>query len=163
VSDFSCDPKAAEAPLRIVLDTNVVLDWLVFDDPRFQALSSAIENGHFTVLTHNRALAELQRVLSYPQFGLDASRQDALLEIYRSNSSPYDPPDSKPLPPGFPRCRDSDDDHFVALAFRTRATLVSRDKAVLKLKKRAARFGIGIIDEQQLIGLIPGQADFQGR
>jgi predicted nucleic acid-binding protein len=55
------------------------------------------------------------------------------------------------LPPGFPRCRDPDDDHFLALAHHAAAdALVSKDRAVLKLRRRARKFGVRILDVRQL-------------
>lgn len=56
------------------------------------------------------------------------------------------------MPGGFPRCRDRDDEHFIALAYHARAdALVSRDNAVFGLKSRAARFGLTILNVQQMI------------
>ena len=50
------------------------------------------------------------------------------------------------LPRGFPRCRDRDDQHFLALAHHSKAdALVSKDKDLLKLKRRAAKFGVRIL------------------
>jgi len=41
----SCDPRdlSVPPPLRLVLDTNVWLDWLVFDDPSIAAIKAAVE------------------------------------------------------------------------------------------------------------------------
>jgi len=59
------------------------------------------------------------------------------------------------LPPGFPHCRDPDDDIFLALAHHTRAAaLVTRDKLLLKLRKRARKHGLAILDVQQMIALL---------
>ena len=59
------------------------------------------------------------------------------------------------LPGGFPRCRDRDDEPFLALAFHTKAdVLASRDNAVFGLKSRAAKFGVTILNVPQLIALL---------
>jgi predicted nucleic acid-binding protein len=50
------------------------------------------------------------------------------------------------LPAGFPRCLDTDDQHFLALAYHARAdALLTKDSQLLRLKKRAARFGVTIL------------------
>ena len=59
------------------------------------------------------------------------------------------------LPGGFPRCRDRDDEPFLALAFHAKAdVLASRDNAVFGLKLRAAKFGVTILNVQQLIAML---------
>jgi predicted nucleic acid-binding protein len=56
------------------------------------------------------------------------------------------------LPGALARCRDPDDLHFLELAYRGRADmLVSRDKAVLALKRRASTVGLAIVDVPQML------------
>jgi putative PIN family toxin of toxin-antitoxin system len=136
-------------PLRLVLDTNVVLDGWVFADPSTRALLSAIASSRAHAFVHQPALDELARVLTYPQFALDEAKQRAIHDAYASVARYASLPDgftrdSLLLPPGFPSCRDPDDDPFVALAFHAQATLVSKDRAVLKLRRKARRFGVTI-------------------
>jgi putative PIN family toxin of toxin-antitoxin system len=148
--------KQRMSPLKLVLDTNIVLDWLVFEDAGVEALRRGIEERRIAVLTYELALAELRRVLTYPQLKLDPAAQTAVFETYRATASiatvpqGYSP-EQLMLPPGFPRCRDPDDDHFLALTHHAAAdALVSKDKAVLKLRKRARKFGVTILDVRQL-------------
>jgi predicted nucleic acid-binding protein len=55
------------------------------------------------------------------------------------------------LPEHFPRCRDPDDNHFLALAWHAKAdALVSRDHAVLKLARRSKKFGFQVLTVQQM-------------
>ncbi|HKE94728.1 MAG TPA: PIN domain-containing protein, partial [Povalibacter sp.] len=55
------------------------------------------------------------------------------------------------LPPGFPRCRDRDDEPFLALAYHVRAdALVTRDKTVLKLQRKVRKFGVAILTPRDL-------------
>ncbi|MET0499778.1 MAG: putative toxin-antitoxin system toxin component, PIN family [Steroidobacteraceae bacterium] len=148
---------APTLPTLLVLDTNIVIDWLVFNDEFMKPLRDAVADRRATVLTSTPATGELQRVLAYPELKLDAVRQAAVFDRYLLQTSPASLPDGFSLanlllPPTFPRCRDPDDQHFLALAWHSRAMLASRDKAVLKLRKRAARFGVAIVDVQQLIG-----------
>jgi putative PIN family toxin of toxin-antitoxin system len=139
-----------------VLDTNVVLDWLVFEDPGVEVLRRGVADRRIEVVTYAPALEELRRVLSYPQFELDGARQAEVLAAYSAQASIATVPDGYSLerlmlPDGFPRCRDPDDDHFVALAHHARAdALVSKDRDVLKLRKRARKFGVTILDVRQL-------------
>jgi len=143
--------------MRLVLDTNVVLDWLVFDDLYMKPLRDGVRNRTVTLLSYPPAIDELHRVLGYKQLKLNAARQAELLAAYQECT--LIPPlpvelslQSLLLPAGFPRCRDSEDQHFLALAFHSKAdALVSRDKAVLKLIKRASKFGVRILDVPELI------------
>src|SRR5262245_33919607 len=105
--------------MKLVLDTNIVLDWLVFEDPRLSELQRAWYEQRLELLTHLPALDELRRVLAYPQFKLAEHEQSAVLECYESRVRIVSLPDGVTMqnlgmPPGFPRCKDCDDDHFIA-------------------------------------------------
>jgi len=138
-------------PSRLVLDTNIVLDCLVFRAPATRDLTAAIEAQRVQALVHQHALDELERVLAYPQCRLAVTGQRQALDCYRAAAVLVPMPDGFSrddlmLPPGFPRCRDRDDDPFVALAYHARADgLVTKDKAVLKLRRKARRFGVAIL------------------
>lgn len=141
----------SDFPSRLVLDTNIVLDCLVFRDPSMQALMAAIQAQRVQALVHQLALDELERVLTYPQCRLATSEQRLVLDRYRAAATLMPMPEGFSretllLPPGFPRCRDSDDQPFLALAYHARAdALVTKDKAVLKLRKKARKFGVEIL------------------
>ena len=51
--------------MRLVLDTNVVLDLVVFEDPGVRPLRAAIERGEAVLLCCDACHAELRRVLAY--------------------------------------------------------------------------------------------------
>jgi uncharacterized protein len=142
--------------LKLVLDTNVVLDWLVFNDAALELLTGAVQNNLVILPTHPAALDELRRVLNYPALKLDVLRQTAIFARHQAVTTPAILPtgfsaQNLLTPAGFPQCRDRDDQLFLALALHTHAdALVSRDKAVLSLRKRAARFGVTIIDAAQM-------------
>jgi putative PIN family toxin of toxin-antitoxin system len=142
--------------MRLVLDTNVVLDWLVFKDARMSELHRAWDERRLELVTHMPALDELRRVLTYPQFKLAGSEQRAVFECYESRVRIVSLPDgitmeNLGMPAGFPRCKDGDDDHFIALAYHHRAdAVVSKDRAVLDLAKRVRKFGVTIFSPQQL-------------
>ena len=50
--------------MKLVLDTNVVMELLHYRDPRSAALMHAITEGRVTCFTDTRCLAELQRVIA---------------------------------------------------------------------------------------------------
>lgn len=130
----------------IVLDTNVVLDLLLFADPATPTLREALAVGgsfHGQWITTPVMREELARVLAYPHiverlrfYGRDAAEllsafdaQTRLVEV--APKAPY-------------VCKDPDDQKFIDLAFAHRATLLSKDKAVLKLKKRLGAHGVSV-------------------
>lgn len=142
--------------MRLVLDTNIVLDWLVFKDARLAELQRAWDEQRLELITHGPALDELRRVLAYPQFKLAETGQRAIMEDYESRVRVVALPEgttmeSLGMPPGFPRCKDCDDDHFIALAYHQRVdAVVSKDRAVLDLAKRVRKFGVTILSPPQL-------------
>jgi putative PIN family toxin of toxin-antitoxin system len=120
-------------------------------------LRDRISDGRISIVTHDLAMAELRRVLSYRHFALAAPRQAAVLEQYLAQAARV--PDDEharvvhmDVPPGFPRCRDPDDNLFLALAYHAKAAaLVSKDKRVLKCRRRARPFGFDILKVAQVI------------
>ncbi len=147
-------------PITLVLDTNVVIDWLVFDDPFMNPLRQGVRDARVSVLTHAYAITELKRVLAYPQLKLSLPQQQEIFSRYQDETNIAQMPnDFSPkhlmLPGGFPRCRDRDDEPFLALAFHAKVdALASRDNAVFGLKTRAAKFGLTILNVQQLMAML---------
>ena len=130
---------AGEAP-AVVLDTNVVLDWLVFADPVSAPLAQALEARALRLVSDAACLAELERVLAYPVLALDAARQAAALVRYRERAVLMN--EVLQAPPGMPRCSDVDDQKFLELAWHAQARwLVTKDNALLTLAARVARLG----------------------
>lgn len=121
--------------LRLVLDTNVILDLFHFAAPAARPLLTAIEAGQARCFADPATLDELARVVTYPEFRLSASAGAALVQRYRGLAGLVEPgPAGEPQ---LPRCRDPDDQKFLHLAARSQAhLLVSKDKALLRLKGR---------------------------
>jgi uncharacterized protein len=146
--------------VKLVLDTNVAIDWLVFDDPFMATFREAVSCGRITVVTHRHAVEELRRVLGYRALKLDETQQIRILDRYTAQTSMSEAVGGSPgipieLPRGFPRCRDPDDTPFLLLAWYAKAdALVSRDNAVLALRRRAPRFGFQILDVPQMMAAI---------
>jgi len=126
--------------LTIVLDTNVCLDLFVFHDPRWAPLLDALETGAVQAVTRADCRDEYLHVLHYPHLPLDdasraqaATRFDALIRVVA--------PGARAL--RLPVCTDRDDQKFLEIARDAgAAVLISKDKAVLKLARRAAREGL---------------------
>jgi putative PIN family toxin of toxin-antitoxin system len=127
-----------DASLPVVLDTNVVLDLLVFDDPHTRPLLAALEAGTLTAWADAETLAELGYVLASRNFqpGLDEASRRSAFERYQARVRRVDVAEGTVIPE-LPRCRDRDDQKFLLLAARAKAAwLVSKDKRVLSLADR---------------------------
>ncbi|MEP9324260.1 putative toxin-antitoxin system toxin component, PIN family [Paraburkholderia phymatum] len=129
----------------VVLDSNVWIDILVFDDPHTRPILAALESGALRALIDARCLAELTHVLDYPQFEKRAvDKAAALATVARLSTfvQPAPAEDARPLP----KCKDRDDQKFLELAHAMQADwLVSKDRAVLRMARRIARdFGFRI-------------------
>ena len=120
--------------MRLVIDTQVWLDWLVFDDPSVSGLRAAIERARAEVVIDAAALAELERVLAYP-LGKRVVDAAACLAACQKVATRVEAGSGElPL---LPLCRDPDDQKFVTLAARARADcLVTRDRELLRLSGR---------------------------
>lgn len=147
-------------PRRAVLDTQIVLDLLHFADPRGAAVLAAILRGDLHCFRDRSCFAELERVVAYPRFALDASARLALLERYRSLSSACDAPhDEQEI---LPRCRDGDDQKFLQLANRCRADLlITRDRNLLRMTSDR-RLSFVIVDGQRASRLLAIDDAYQG-
>jgi putative PIN family toxin of toxin-antitoxin system len=122
--------------LPLVLDTNVVLDVLVYDDPVTRPLGEALAQGALTAWVDKETLRELELVLTLPTFKLEEAAQRRIFDRYRGlvHLAPEEP--SAPVP-SLPRCRDRDDQKFLILTARVGAAwLVSKDKRLLSLADR---------------------------
>jgi predicted nucleic acid-binding protein len=140
---------SASTPLPLVLDTNVVLDLLVFDDPHVRPLARALSAGEVTAWADAETLKELELVLAYPSFALDDAARHAAQARYRSLVR-VAPEDLGTPPPPLPRCRDRDDQKFLVLAARVGASwLVSKDKRVLSMAGHT-QLPFGILTSRQL-------------
>ncbi len=119
------------APLRVVLDTNVVLSALVFGGGNAGKMRHAWQTGLILPLASTASIQELVRVLACPKFRLSAHAQQELLGDY----VPFVETVRIPTPPpNVPACRDPMDTPFMHLALAGRAdVLVSGDQDLLAL------------------------------
>lgn len=122
-----------------MIDTNVVFDLLHFDDPVVRPLRLVLDSGRVRCAATAASFGEWPRVLAYEAFGLTAPQQAELVARYRAACVFHD----GQTVAGVPRCADPDDQKFLDLAAQLGVPLVSKDRAVLKLRRRcAARFAI---------------------
>lgn len=126
-------------PLRVVLDTNVVLSALVFGGGLPGAVRAAWQNGTLRPLASAATVQELVRVLAYPKFRLSAAEQEELLADYLPYVQTVRIPNP---PPAVPACRDPLDELFMQLALAGKArVLVSGDRDLLAVADEFARAG----------------------
>jgi putative PIN family toxin of toxin-antitoxin system len=147
--------------MLLVLDTNVVLDWLVFADPAAEPLARGIAAGALQVVTDPECTDELRRVLGYPALRLPVAEQAQVLSRYGTCATVC--PDAVEEAPGLPRCSDPDDQKFLDLAWRAGARyLVSRDKALLAMASAMEKFArLRVISLRQMAALLPAGEDDQ--
>lgn len=148
---YSWQPSLASKDLdstllkpAVVLDTNVVLDWLVFRNPEGRPLFDAIEQRQLRWLVTEAMRDELLHVLGR---GVAASYSPNLQEIAESWHKLSETVTSR-APQGEAarlRCTDIDDQKFIDLALAEARWLVSRDRAVLKLARRAGKLGLHVL------------------
>ena len=127
-----------------VLDTNVVLALYWFQDARLARLAQALRTGQLRWLATSGMRDELAHVLQRLHAGADADRirrpeddggcgTPDVLGIFDRWAIPAALASIGPSP----RCTDAADQIFIDLALASRSSwLLSRDRAVLKLRRR---------------------------
>lgn len=119
----------------VVVDTNVALDLLIFSDPRTAPLRALLAQGRLDWIATQVMRDELERVLAYPHIvsRMDFYRVDAaqVLATFDAQARLVD------IAPRVAYvCKDADDQKFIDLAAAHRAILLSKDKAVICMRKR---------------------------
>lgn len=131
-------------PPAIVLDTNVVLDWLLFRNPACDPLNAALVAGDVRWIASTAMRDELAHVLArgtldkwQPDLGVLWARWDQ-----HCNEVPAAP---RLGPPAALRCSDPDDQKFIDLAVTCKAHwLLSHDHAVQRLARRLRDRGVTV-------------------
>lgn len=145
------EPAGWPAQPRAVVDTNVLLDCLVFEDPAAIPLWQMIRRGALAALRSADTDDELADVLRRPVFAARlvarGSTPAALSEQWQRLA--------RPVVRVFPapwHCTDPHDQKFLDLAATARADLlVTKDKALLRLARRARRGGLRILPVRQAV------------
>ncbi len=119
----------------IVLDTNIVLDLFVFDDPAVLPLKDVLQSGRLRWIATAAMREELARVLAYKQIVPRlAYYQRSAADVLADFDSLVKIVDAAPKAPV--TCKDADDQPFIDLAVAHKTPLLSKDHAVLCMKKR---------------------------
>jgi len=125
----------------VVLDTNIVLDAFVFDDPAARPLKAALAAHRWQWIATKAMRDELARVLTYPKLQprMEFHQVDAahVLAQFDGQTTWLDT-----APKACVTCKDPDDQKFIDLAVAHQALLLSKDQAVLCMKKRLEALGV---------------------
>ena len=131
----------AAVPAPIVIDNNVVLDLLVFADPATALLKEQLAAGRWRWIATRSMRDELAAVLQYPHMqrvmagrGVDPAQVLAVVEAGVQWQ--------EAAPKAVVTCKDKDDQKFIDLAVQHGALLLSKDKAVLCMRKRLLALGV---------------------
>jgi predicted nucleic acid-binding protein len=107
----------------VILDTNIVLDLFLFQDPRTEPLREQLQSGQLDWRATQHMRNELERVLTYPNIA-------AKLTFYKKTATD--------ILANF--------DHHAKLldAPSTKAPYISKDKAVTNMRKRLEKLTIHV-------------------
>ncbi|VTU40866.1 putative toxin-antitoxin system toxin component, PIN family [Variovorax sp. PBS-H4] len=130
--------------MRIVIDTNIALDLLVFDDPSCAALLAALQAGELQWIATPAMRDELARVLSYRLVAERLARKGRDAEHVLAAFDRHVQPMQEVPPRALCLCSDPDDQIFVDLAVAQRARLLSKDRALLEMRKQLAALGVEV-------------------
>jgi len=134
-------PAVAQAP--VVIDTNIVLDIWVYQDPATPSLLTALAQGALQWLATAPMREELLRVLDYPHIAQRRERDGVSAEAVLAQFDRL--AKIQAIAPKAPYiCKDEDDQKFIDLAATHQALLLSKDKQVLRLTNRLARLGVAV-------------------
>jgi putative PIN family toxin of toxin-antitoxin system len=127
---------------RLVLDTNVILDLLVFKDPSAEPIRLLLAAKLVDAVRTPASMAELIDVIGRPTFKLSQEDQETIVQAWESSSRLLENTAIEPAP--F-TCRDQDDQVFIDMAYSIRPVLLlSKDLRVLELRATAKHHGIEI-------------------
>jgi putative PIN family toxin of toxin-antitoxin system len=126
-----------------VIDTNIVLDLWLFEDPATIPLRAALQSGAISHLATGSMRDELERVLTYPHLVKRMAKSNIqaqdILNRFDEHHLAAEPAAKAPY-----TCKDPDDQKFIDLAVAHAAPLLSKDKAILCMKKRLLQSGVAL-------------------
>ncbi|MCM0028693.1 MAG: putative toxin-antitoxin system toxin component, PIN family [Polynucleobacter sp.] len=127
---------------RLVLDTNVILDLLVFKDPTAEPIRQLLDAKLVDAVRSKASMLELIDVIQRPMFKLSQEEQEFILQAWESVTRLLENTTIEPAPFA---CRDLDDQVFLDMAYSVRpALLLSKDLRVLELQGIAQRHSVEI-------------------
>ncbi len=124
-----------------VIDTNIVLDLWLFEDLATVPLRAALLSGAICHLATVSMRDELVRVLSYPHLIKRMAKSNIqaqdVLQRFDEHHLSAEPAAKAPC-----TCKDPDDQKFIDLAVAYAVPLLSKDAAILCMKKRLLQSGV---------------------
>ena len=124
-----------------VIDTNIVLDLWLFEDPATIPLRAALQSGAISHLATASMRDELERVLAYPHLVKRMAKSNIqaldILNRFDEHQLAAEPAAKAPC-----TCKDPDDQKFIDLAVAHATPLLSKDNAILCMKKRLLQSGV---------------------
>jgi putative PIN family toxin of toxin-antitoxin system len=124
-----------------VIDTNIVLDLWLFEDPATIPLRAALQSGAISHLATGSMRDELERVLAYPHLVKRMAKSNIQAQDILSRFDEYLLA-AEPAAKAACTCKDPDDQKFIDLAVAHAVPLLSKDKAILCMKKRLLQSGV---------------------
>jgi predicted nucleic acid-binding protein len=135
--------QTTAAPALVVLDTNALLDWLVFAHPACADWEARLASGELAWIATEAMRDEWLHVLSRGVGAAWAPPGERLEQAW-AGWARLQP--SRPAALDVPRCSDADDQKFIDLAVSAGARwLVTRDRALLRLRRRLLRLGVDVL------------------
>ena len=130
----------------VVIDTNIWLDWLVFNDPGVTRLRAEVAAGRLRIAATPVMRAELLAVLQRPLILARHGDAQACIAGFDAVAAL-----NAAAPACGLRCTDPDDQAFIDLACHLHAGwLLSKDRALLRLARQArARHGLQVLTPVQ--------------
>ena len=125
--------------MKLVLDTHVWLDWLVFEDPGVAPIRDAVVTQRAEICIDAACEEELARVLArgVGKRTFDAEMRVACMNEFRRVSMRIETPAPESARAALPRCGDPDDQKFLEAALAVGADyLVTKDRKLLELARK---------------------------
>jgi putative PIN family toxin of toxin-antitoxin system len=146
-----------DMPTAVVLDTNVVLDWLLFRDASCAGLTGPLQAGQWRWHATASMRGELASVVRRPELQRWTPDCEHILSTFDSLTNLCEEAPDATGATGRLRSADPDDQKFIDLAISVKARwLFSRDRALLRLTRPAQGLGIQILTPARWQQLLAG-------
>ena len=133
--------ESVQVPQAWVIDTNIVLDLWLFEDPSTIPLRAALQSGAISHLATDSMRDELERVLTYPHLIKRMAKSNIQAPDILNRFDEYQLA-AEPAAKAACTCKDPDDQKFIDLAVAHAVPLLSKDNAILCMKKRLLESGV---------------------
>ncbi|MEY3771493.1 MAG: hypothetical protein RL686_1538 [Pseudomonadota bacterium] len=137
----SSEAQAKPSAQAWVIDTNIVLDLWLFEDPATIPLRAALQSGAISHLATASMRDELERVLTYPHLVKRMAKSSIQAQNILNRFDEYLLA-AEPAVKAACTCKDPDDQKFIDLAVAHAVPLLSKDNAILCMKKRLFQSGV---------------------